>query len=154
MSSGSDDSGDDSAAMSNKANSSPLTPQGDPSVLMAASNASDEEGVDDAQELAQIRNNNAYPGAINSIGSIHQRKWFLSLDKTSSGFFKVKTLNGTRWTRLDSDQQNKPNGFEYFYVLGRDVETSVITGRTAGLVMQDAGVEQYKGRKMWRAIKE
>ncbi|KAL2755088.1 hypothetical protein ACRALDRAFT_1064811, partial [Sodiomyces alcalophilus JCM 7366] len=37
-------------------------------------------------ESAQVRATNAYPGAENSIGSVHQRKWFLSLDRAACGF--------------------------------------------------------------------
>lgn len=55
------------------------------------------------QELEDetIRLTNAYPGAVNSIGSIHQRKWFLSLDRANSGFVQVKDKRSGRvtWSR-------------------------------------------------------
>ncbi|PNS21846.1 hypothetical protein CAC42_444 [Sphaceloma murrayae] len=110
-----------------------------------AAAASDDQDRD-AAEQASIRSSNAYPGANNDIGSVHQRQWFLSLDRSASGF--VQSSSGAekgRWTR---------GGFEAFVVRGRDVERSVVTGRRAGDVMDDCGVEGYKGRKMWRAITE
>ena len=100
----------------------------------AAATASDNE------EDATIRANNAYPGATNSIGSVHQRHWFLSLDRRRSGF--AKTSSG--WL----------GPWEPFFVRGRDVERSVITERNADEVMADEGVEQFVGRKMWRAVLE
>lgn len=45
-------------------------------------------------------------------------------------------------------------GFETFFVRGRDVERSVVTGRTADEVMADEGVEGFVGRKGWRAVLE
>ena len=45
-------------------------------------------------------------------------------------------------------------GFEAFFVRGRDVERSVVTGRTADEVMVDEGVEGFVGRKGWRAVLE
>ncbi len=45
-------------------------------------------------------------------------------------------------------------GFDPFYVLGREVERSVVTGRTADEVMTDEGVEGFVGRKGWRAVIE
>ncbi len=41
-----------------------------------------------------------------------------------------------------------------FVVLGRDVERSIVTGRTAEEVMRDEGVEEFVGRKGWRAVVE
>ncbi|EME46104.1 hypothetical protein DOTSEDRAFT_125196 [Dothistroma septosporum NZE10] len=96
-------------------------------------------------EDATIRANNAYTGATNSIGSVHQRHWFLSLDRTYSGFHKVRGgSEAGRWI----------GAWEAFYVRGRDVERSVITGRNADEVMADENVEKYVGRKMWRPITE
>src|SRR6202000_2900753 len=37
-------------------------------------------------EDVMMRRNNAYPGASNTINSVHQRKWFLSLDRAMCGF--------------------------------------------------------------------
>ncbi len=103
----------------------------------AAAMASDDEGED-----ATIRANNAYTGAINSIGSIHQRNWFLTLDRRNSGF--RKTRDDGRWV----------GDWEPFYVRGREHERSLITGRSADQVMEDEGVEKFVGRKMWRPIME
>jgi len=100
--------------------------------------ASEGEGED---EDATIRTNNAYPGATNTIGSVHQRHWLISLDRKTSGF--ERGWNG-RWK----------DGWEPFFVKGRDVERSVVTGRLADDVMSDEGVEKFVGRKMWRAILE
>jgi len=100
---------------------------------------------DDEEENATIRANNAYMGAENTIGSAHQRHWFISLDKASSGFMK----DGIKWIRK-SDHE----GFEAFYVRGVDVETSVVTGRTSAEVMADERVEGFMPRKMWRPIIE
>lgn len=121
--------------------------------LNDAAAASDDEAKDVLQR-EQIRVDNAYPGATNSIGSIHQRQWFLSLDREASGF--VKATKGTdrgRWIREDNRDGTR-SGFETFAVMGRDVERSVVTGRTAMDVMEDGGVKNYMGRKMWRPITE
>lgn len=97
-------------------------------------------------EDATIRSNNAYTGATNTIGSIHQRHWFLSLDRKNSGFKKARSgVDEGRWIG---------GGWDPFVVLGRDVERSVVTGRNADEVMADEGVDQFMGRKMWRPITE
>jgi hypothetical protein len=93
----------------------------------------------------QIRANNAYPGAANTIQSVHQRHWFLSLDRRYSGFRKA---------RSGPDEGRWVGGFKSFYVRGRDYERSVVTGRLADEVMADEGVEKFVGRKMWRPILE
>ncbi|KAG4217152.1 hypothetical protein PC116_g34367, partial [Phytophthora cactorum] len=36
-------------------------------------------------EDEQVRRRNAYAGAENSIGSVHQRRWYLSLDREACG---------------------------------------------------------------------
>lgn len=92
------------------------------------------------EEDATIRTNNAYTGATNSIGSVHQRHWFLTLDRRNSGFRKTPSGWEGPW--------------EPFYVRGRDVERSIITGRGADEVMADEGVSKFVGRKMWRPILE
>lgn len=94
----------------------------------------------DSEEIS-IRENNAYPGAVNSIGSVHQRHWFLSLDRRRSGFKKARD---GKWV----------GPWEPFFVRGRDHERSVITRRNADEVMEDEGVEKFVGRKMWRPILE
>jgi len=107
----------------------------------ALASEDDEDGED-----ATIRANNAYTGATNSIGSEHQRHWFLTLDRKHSGFRKARSgAYEGRWI----------GGWgEPFYVKGRDVERSVVTGRSADDVLEDEGVERFVGRKMWRAIME
>ena len=92
-----------------------------------------------------MRLHNAYPGATNSIGSIHQRRWFLSMDRRASGFVPVGTGEGgrRRWV-----------GDRGFLVRGRDVERSVLTGRNAEEVMCDEGVRGFVGRRGWRAVVE
>ncbi|KAL2439050.1 hypothetical protein ABEF95_015698 [Exophiala dermatitidis] len=131
-------------------------------------------------EDAQIRLNNAYPGATNSINSIHQRRWFLSLDRAASGFHPTnETAFGRRiWERAPAASNHsvvgrkrsdycqvlvdpKPEtetapdnlaGFEPFYVLGRDFETSVLTGRKAADVARDEGLVGFRPRGGWRAV--
>ncbi|KAI4284371.1 MAG: hypothetical protein L6R38_001477 [Xanthoria sp. 2 TBL-2021] len=105
------------------------------------------------QSDEQIRLSNAYPGATNSIHSIHQRKWYLSMDRHACGFMPVDQGDGARrWVRRDED--GRLLGFEPFFVRGRDHERSVVTGRTAEEVMVDEGVEGFEGRKGWRAVLE
>ncbi|KAK5121077.1 hypothetical protein LTR85_005561 [Meristemomyces frigidus] len=101
---------------------------------------------EDDEEDATIRANNAYTGANNTIGSVHQRHWFLTLDRKLSGFHKARSgMSEGRWV----------GGWgEPFFVQGRDAERSVVTGRSADDVVEDEGVEKFVGRKMWRPILE
>ena len=102
-----------------------------------ASEADDEDAV--------IRSNNAYTGATNTIGSIHQRHWFLTLDRVNTGFHKAQSgPDQGRWTGAS----------EPFVVRGREVERSIVSGRSADEVMADAGMRAFQGRKMWRPITE
>lgn len=121
-----------------------LTPSADPEPQVEddedAGLASESDNEDDI-----IRANNAYTGATNTIGSIHQRHWFLSLDRKNSGFRKA---------RSGPDEGRWIDGWDPFYVLGRDHERSVVTGRLADDVMEDEGVKKFVGRKMWRPITE
>jgi len=96
-------------------------------------------------EDAAIRSNNAYTGATNTIGSVHQRHWFISLDRKKSGFHKA---------RSGTDEGHWVGEHDGFFVLGRDAERSVVSGRLAEEVMSDEGVERYEGRMMWRAVTE
>ncbi|KXL49404.1 hypothetical protein M433DRAFT_106279 [Acidomyces richmondensis BFW] len=101
---------------------------------------------DDEYGDAAIRSKNAYPGSNNTIGSVHQRKWFLALDRKRSGFHKSSE---------GSDQARWIGGWgEPFFVRGRDFERSVVTGRSADEIMSDEGVDEFVGRKMWRPIME
>lgn len=109
------------------------------------------------QEDEQVRLTNAYPGATNSIGSIHQRRWYLSMDRYASGFCPSRTENRSKggrrtWTRRQETEGLL--GFEPFYVMGRELERSVVTGRTADEVMEDEGVKGFVGRKGWRPVTE
>ena len=122
-----------------------------------------------------IRNTNAYPGATNSIGSIYQRRWFLSIDRVATGFQLTTTNNRqNRWIRkLDDGDGGKKDGNEAsresikddvgngrvreeggFIVRGRDIERSILTGRNSDEVMRDEGVKGFVGRKGWRAVVE
>ena len=96
---------------------------------------------EDEHEDIVIRANNAYTGAINSIGSVHQRNWFLTLDRRNSGF------------RKNGDDGRWVGGWEAFF-RGREHERSLLTGRSADQVMEDEGVEKFVGRKMWRPSME
>jgi hypothetical protein len=108
-----------------------------------------EEDLDtDTDEDVQTRATNAYPGSKNDIGSIHQRHWFLQLDRQNSGFILDHSDSDKgRWTRgLDG------GGFEPFLVRGRDYERSIVTGRLACEVESDEGVEGFVGRGGWVGI--
>ena len=104
--------------------------------------ASEAEAED---EDAAIRSNNAYTGSTNTIGSIHQRHWFLTLDRVNTGFHKA---------RSGPDRGRWIGGREPFIVRGREVERSVVSGRSADEVMADADIKAFQGRKMWRPITE
>ena len=103
---------------------------------------------------ATIRAENAYPGSVNTIGSIHQRRWFLTLDRFSSGFKDEPGSGpaGKRWVRrLDPNHQEMP-GFEPFYVRGPEVERSIVTGRLGREILEDEGVQGFLPRRGWRPI--
>ena len=109
------------------------------------------------QEDEEVRRTNAYFGATNTIGSIHQRRWFLSMDRYASGLCPAKKDGGNgggrrEWVRRWDD--GRLLGFEPFFVMGREVERSVVTGRKADEVMADEGVKSFVGRKGWRAVTE
>jgi hypothetical protein len=108
-----------------------------------------------SEESETIRLTNAYTGATNDINSVHQRKWYLSMDRNSSGFFPVRdNRTGLKtWTRK-TGPGGKLYGFEKFWVMGRDVERSVVTGRLAKDIMEDEGVEDYVPRGRWRPVTE
>ncbi|GFF76021.1 hypothetical protein IFM53868_01729 [Aspergillus udagawae] len=107
----------------------------------------------------QIRVNNAYPGSTNTIGSIHQRRWFATLDRVNSGFVpehaKAKSGSGKkRWVRKRNVRTGQELGFEPFYVRGPEVERSVVTGRLGKDVLEDEGVRDFVPRRGWRAVVE
>lgn len=123
----------------------------------------DEEGLSamerELQELEdeQVRRTNAYPGAENTIGSVHQRRWFLTLDRPGSGFVKRKVNGRTTWV-MDETTKTPPGPREEnrlkwpFVIRGSELERSVVTGRLGNDVLRDEGVVDFKGRKGWRAI--
>jgi hypothetical protein len=55
---------------------------------------------------------------------------------------------------LDTKAEVRLGGFPPFHVLGREVETSVLTGRRAVDVARDEGLVGYKPRGGWRAVVE
>ncbi|KAJ6084189.1 hypothetical protein N7486_010989 [Penicillium sp. IBT 16267x] len=109
----------------------------------------------------QIQKNNAYPGSINTIGSIHQRRWYLSLDRANSGFEAINPSNETGaplstskkrfWTRSHINE-NTMRGFDPFYVRGPEVERSIVTGRLGKDVLDDEKVEGFAPRQGWRPV--
>lgn len=112
----------------------------------------DEDLNTDSDEDTQTRANNAYPGSLNSIGSIHQRHWFLQLDRQNSGFVLNTSATGSGkglWVRGPNN-----GGFDPFLVRGRDFERSVVTGRLAAEVENDEGVEGYVGRGGWVGVEQ
>jgi hypothetical protein len=109
-----------------------------------------EENLDtDTDEDVQTRATNAYPGSSNDIGSVHQRHWFLQLDRQNSGFVRDPFGEGKgKWLRAPNG-----GGFEPFLVRGRDYERSIVTGRLARDVESDEGVEGFVGRGGWVGVK-
>lgn len=115
-------------------------------------------------EDAEVRRTNAYPGATNSIGSVHQRRWFLSLDAAACGFERTRRDGGRVWweppgseegikDEADEENNNEDSRLRWpFYVLGPEHERSVVTGRLGADVLRDEGVVGYVGRKGWRPI--
>ncbi|KAG5950184.1 hypothetical protein E4U53_005408 [Claviceps sorghi] len=118
-------------------------------------------------EDAEVSRTNAYPGATNSIGSIHQRKWYLSLDRTASGFVPRRAKTGkVIWTSAaDADEDTKRAGIHQdddrkrmqrlsfpFYVRGVECERSVVTGRRGDDVLRDETVDGFIHRKGWRPV--
>ena len=103
----------------------------------------------DSEEDALTRAQNAYTGSTNSIGSVHQRRWFVLLDRSSSGFEQ----NGDKWVRRLSPD-GELGGFDPFVVRGRDHERSVVTGRLAREVESDEGCVGYIGRGGWKSIED
>lgn len=104
----------------------------------------------------QIRLENAYPGSTNSIGSVHQRRWFITLDRVNSGFKSELNIESGRkqWVRRHDEKAGQLLGFDSVYVRGPEMETSVVTARLGRDVLEDEGVDGFVGRRGWRAILE
>jgi hypothetical protein len=105
----------------------------------------------------EVRRSNAYIGATNTIGSVHQRRWYLSLNREACGLVKRRRGGQIVWGRHDGTQRqgnDSPGGqLAYpFYVRGSDVERSVVTGRLGAEVLRDEGVVGFVQRKGWRAV--
>ncbi|PNY26444.1 Uncharacterized protein TCAP_03630 [Tolypocladium capitatum] len=118
-------------------------------------------------EDEQVRRTNAYPGASNSIGSVHQRRWYLSLDRPACGFVEKKRGGRTVWELPDSGKANvdepgsdKPTqGTEKaarlkfpFSVRGPECERSVVTGRRGEDILRDERVTGFVPRTGWAPI--
>ncbi|KAI1771767.1 DNA polymerase ligase-domain-containing protein [Hypoxylon cercidicola] len=107
-------------------------------------------------EDEEVRRTNAYPGAANSIGSVHQRRWYLLHDRAACGFARRRKAGKVVW-ELESDAANtrEDTGDRLafpFYVRGVEAERSVVTGRLGAEVLRDEGVVGYVGRKGWRPV--
>ncbi|KAJ5096036.1 hypothetical protein NUU61_005392 [Penicillium alfredii] len=116
-----------------------------------------EQGTHSDDIDQQIQKNNAYPGSSNTIGSIHQRRWYLSLDRLNSGFEMSSDARNDgqrskkRWTRT-SDGDQGLLGFKPFHVLGPESERSIVTGRRGVDVLNDEGVRDFVPRRGWRPV--
>nr|WOD46677.1 hypothetical protein [Trichoderma atroviride] len=119
------------------------------------------------EEDAQVRLNNAYVGASNTIGSVYQRRWFLSLDRRACGFTEKKRHGRSVWEKLlspESAPKDPSDGLEAepeesscrlsfpFYVRGPQFEQSVVTGRLGEEVLRDEGVTTFVPRKGWTPV--
>ncbi|EGR47299.1 uncharacterized protein TRIREDRAFT_64757, partial [Trichoderma reesei QM6a] len=98
-----------------------------------------------------IRLTNAYRGASNTIGSVYQRKWYLSLDRRASGFTEKRRRGGHRGPLLDPQPASSRLSYP-FYVRGPQFERSVVTGRLAEDVLRDEGVTGFVPRKGWMPV--
>jgi hypothetical protein len=122
-----------------------------------------QDGVEVEEE---IRRTNAYPGASNTIGSVHQRRWYLSLDRAASGFVarSHKALQANRsktvWDPVDGKSVSNADiddGREHrmswpFYARGPEHDRSLITDRLAADVFRNDNVEGFVRRKGWEPV--
>ncbi|KAK8016489.1 ABC1 domain-containing protein [Apiospora rasikravindrae] len=115
-----------------------------------------------------VRRTNAYTGATNTINSVHQRKWFLSLDRQACGFIRKRRHGRIIWEKNEAvadtghkDEQGQiheeddvtKHRLQFpFHVKGSEVERSVLTGRKGVDVLKDEGVVGFVPRKGWRAV--
>lgn len=126
-----------------------------------AGDGAGEAGITDVErelrelEDEEVRMTNAYKGAENTVGSIHQRKGYLSLDREASRFVKGK---GGWVLRERGGGDNGRGRLGYpFYVGGPEVERSVVTRRLGDEVLRDEvlkdeGVVGFVKRKGWRPV--
>ncbi|KAF4339617.1 abc1 containing protein [Fusarium beomiforme] len=108
-------------------------------------------------EDEEVRRTNAYPGASNTIGSVHQRRWYLSLDRPASGFVEKRVNGHSVWEveeGTESEIKERENGrLSYpFYLRGVDHERSVLTGRRGADILKDEGVYGFIQRKGWKPV--
>ncbi|KFA53666.1 hypothetical protein S40293_03865 [Stachybotrys chartarum IBT 40293] len=122
----------------------------------------------------QVRIRNAYPGADNTIGSVYQRRWFLSLDRRACGFAERRADRRVVWQRNvetttagpiapsarrstgpkdPGTRDAKHDRLSYpFHVRGVNHERSVVTGRTGADILHDEGVTNFIPRKGWHPV--
>ncbi|KAH7156321.1 DNA polymerase ligase-domain-containing protein [Dactylonectria macrodidyma] len=126
-------------------------------------------------EDEHVRRTNAYPGAENTIGSVHQRRWYLSLDRRACGFVQSRKKGCSRWkldqgpgsdshngdmptssTRNCTDHTDVDRGrLQFpFYVRGTDHERSAVTGRRGVDIFENEGVKNFTPRKGWTPVLE
>lgn len=115
------------------------------------------------EEDARVRLTNAHLGASNTIGSVYQRRWYLSLDRRACGFTERKRRGRSVWEKLPSSELS-PDFQEAkseesscrlsfpFYVRGPRFEQSVVTGRLGEEVLRDEGVTTFVPRKGWTPV--
>ncbi|POR38049.1 Uncharacterized protein TPAR_01763 [Tolypocladium paradoxum] len=118
-------------------------------------------------EDEQVRRTNAYPGASNSIGSVHQRRWYLSLDRPACGFVEQSCGGRTVWELPEPEGSNvgepcsgePAQGNEEavrlkfpFYVRGPEYERSVVTGRRGDDILRDEEVTGFVRRLGWAPV--
>jgi hypothetical protein len=119
------------------------------------SNASARDTELQELEDAEVRRTNAYPGASNSIGSIHQRKWYLSLDREACGLQERREAGKTTWQIPCVPEPTCQTGNAMqrlrfpFHVRGVEHERSAVTARTGEDIMRDEGVGKFARRKGW-----
>jgi hypothetical protein len=108
-------------------------------------------------EDEEVRRTNAYPGATNTIGSVHQRKWYVSLDREACGFAEKRAMGRTIWEVADdakaSNDAVKTGRLEFpFHVHGPEHERSVVTGRLGGEILRDERVTGFVRRQGWKPV--
>ncbi|RGP64083.1 ABC1 containing [Fusarium sporotrichioides] len=104
-----------------------------------------------------VRKTNTYPGASNTIGSVHQRRWYLSLDRRACGFVEKRTKGRSvcepeKPIRPKNEETENGRLSYPFYVHGSNHERSAVTGRRGAEILQDEGVEQFVQRKGWKPV--